>query len=250
MEILGGWIKTSTWRVQRWRSTTQDGHFHVRKQETGTLSADLPQQSEVNLPFILKFFLSCNFTKRVSVLLSSASGRRHERVTGRFSPPKLLLSSLLKLWAKLQGNSILDFSSSRFEAELKISQNFTWKKWKDVDMWRRLLEERRWGLCWFQGSGWKWCVAVLLLNEPLSRAPEQKSNERAVWLKAVTTQQASMMLTFPLISLADAETWGHGKIWQESASLATATPRRITWAMLNMPGVCCPEPGPPHLMQI
>lgn len=116
--------------------------FHVWKRETGTLSADLPQQSEVNLPFILKFFLSCNFTKRVSVPLSSPSGRRHERVTGRFSSPKMGLWSVLKLWAKLQGNSILGFSSSRFAAELQNLTEFyleevEGRRHVDVGCWRR-----------------------------------------------------------------------------------------------------------------
>lgn len=42
--------------------------------------------------------------------------------------------SLLKLWAKLQGNFILDFLSSCFEVELKILQNFIRKKSEDVDV--------------------------------------------------------------------------------------------------------------------
>lgn len=139
---LCGSTSARIWRVQRWRSRTQDGHFHVWKRETGTLSADLPQQSEVNLPFILKFFLSCNFTKRVSVPLSSPPGRRHQPVTGRFSSPKMGLSSVLKLWAKLQGNSILGFSSSRFAAELQNLTEFYLKEVEgrrhvDVGCWRR-----------------------------------------------------------------------------------------------------------------
>lgn len=183
--------------------------------------------------------------------LSSPSGRRHERVTGRLFFTENVTFVSAEAVSKAAGQFHSGFLQLSFWSR---AQNLTEFYLKGVEGRRHVdvgvLEERRWGLCWCQGSGWKWCVADLLFNEPLSRAPEQKSDESAVWLKAVTTQQASMVLAVPLISLADAETWGHGKIWQESSSLATATPRRITWAMLNMPGVCYPEPGPPHLMQI